>query len=148
MIESISQNNLDDILPLIWEYQTFYQASNISDEKNRTFFAQFGENSAQGCQFIYREEGRPVGFATVYFSYSSVIAEKVAVLNDLYTHPDFREQGIGRKLIEHCRQFAETKGAVRLQWLTAAQNETAQHLYDSMETKKSAWYFYAYDLDA
>lgn len=145
MIEMVSKNNLAELLPLIQEYQNFYNVKNISDDKNRQFFAQFGEESPLGCQFIFREEGNVIGFATLYFSFSTVIAEKVAVLNDLYTREAFREQGVGRKLIEHCRQFAEAKGASRLQWLTAAQNEQAQHLYDSLETRKSAWYFYSYD---
>lgn len=145
MIEVVSEKNLAELLPLLREYQTFYETKDISDEKNRQFFSQFGENSPLGCQFIFRKEGEVVAFSTVYFSFSTIIAEKVAVLNDLYTCEAFREQGVGRKLIEHCNQFAKDKGAIRLQWLTSAQNVSAQHLYDSLETRKSPWYFYSYD---
>lgn len=145
MIEAVSENNLTELLPLIREYQEFYNAKDISDKENRLFFAQFNEENPRGCQFILREENNVIGFATVYFSFSTVLAKKVAVLNDLYVREAFREQGAGRKLIEHCRHFAEEKGAIRLQWLTSAQNESAQHLYDSLETRKSAWYFYSYD---
>lgn len=144
MIEAVSKTNLADVIPLIRAYQEFYQVSEISDERNAEFFAQFGESSPYGCQFIYRDAGNVVGFATVYFSFTSTIAAKVAVLNDLYTLPDCRGKGVGRKLIEHCRGYAAKNGAVRLQWVTAPNNEQAQKLYDSLDTGKSTWHVYTY----
>lgn len=145
MIEVVEKNNLAELLPLIRAYQEFYNVAEISDEKNTEFFAQFGESSTTGCQFIYRENGDVVGFATVYFSFTSTITAKVAVLNDLYTLPNYRGKGIGRQLIEHCRGYAANNGAVRLQWVTAPDNEQAQKLYDSMNTSKSTWHFYTYN---
>lgn len=71
-------------------------------------------------------------------------SKKVAVLSDLYTLPENRGKGIGKQLIEYCRNFAYQNGAVRLQWVTAADNLKAQALYDSLNTSKSAWCFYTY----
>ena len=144
MIEAVSKNNIDEVLPLIRAYQEFYKVAEISDEKNAVFFMQFGKANPAGCQFIYRENARVVGFATVYFSFASTIAEKVAILNDLYTLPDYRGKGIGRKLLERCRHYAAENGACRLQWVTAPENEQAQKLYDSLKTNKSLWQFYTY----
>lgn len=142
MIESISTANIDDVLPLIRAYQEFYDVADISDEKNKQFFSQFGESSRLGCQFAFRDGIRFTGFATVYFSFSSTITEKVAVLNDVYVTPSARRRGIATILLDHCQQFASMKGAVRLQWLTARDNEAAQSLYDSLNTSKSDWCFY------
>lgn len=143
MIEVVSNRNLHEILPLIRAYQMFYQVTDICDQHNLDFFSQFGEHSDQGCQFLYRESGRVVGFATVYFTYASTLAARVAVMNDLYTSPDFRGRGIGKQLIRHCRHYAAEKGAVRLQWVTAPDNIQAQALYDAMDTRKSSWFFYS-----
>ncbi|MFD0949942.1 GNAT family N-acetyltransferase [Paraperlucidibaca wandonensis] len=145
MIEAVSKINLAEVLPLIRAYQEFYKVSDISDDRNSDFFVQFGESSLAGCQFIYRDEGAVVGFATVYFSFTSTIASKIAVLNDLYTVPNYRGKGIGRQLIEHCRGYAGKSGAARLQWVTAPDNKQAQKLYDSMSTGKSTWHFYTYN---
>lgn len=145
MIEVVSENNLVEVLPLIRAYQEFYKTPDISDERNYEFFSQFGESSSAGCQFIYREAGNVLGFATVYFSFTTSITAKVAVLNDLYTLSNSRGKGIGRQLIEHCRDYASEKGAARLQWVTAPDNEQAQKLYDSLNTGKSAWHFYTYN---
>ncbi len=144
MIEAISKETIDEILPLIRKYQEFYKVEDISDDKNRQFFSQFSNSNPAGCQFIYRQEQNVVGFATVYFSYTSTIAEKVAVLNDVYVLPSYQGKGIGKKLIEHCRNFAAANGSVRLQWVTAPDNTQAQKLYDSMDTSKSTWHFYTY----
>jgi len=147
MIEAVSKNNLAEVLPLIREYQEFYKVSEISDDRNSEFFAQFSESSPVGCQFIYREAGNVVGFVTVYFSFTSTITAKVAILNDLYTLPNYRGKGIGRQLIEHCRRYAAASGAARLQWVTAPDNEQAQKLYDSLSIGKSTWHFYTYNTE-
>ena len=145
MIEAVSNSNLEEVLPLIRKYQEFYNIADISDERNRAFFSQFGEDGSDGCLFIHRnEEGEAVAFATVYFSFVSSIPARVGVMNDLYTLPDCRGQGIGKGLINHCLAFALNKGAARLQWLTAEDNEAAQRVYDSLETKKSTWKVYTY----
>ncbi len=123
----------------------FYKISDISDSRNKEFFSQFGEANSAGCQFLFRESGAVIGFATVYFTFTSSITSKVAILNDLYTSPDHRGKGIARQLIEHCRGFAAENGSARLQWVTTPDNEPAQKLYDSMQTGKSTWHFYTYN---
>lgn len=144
MIEAVSKNNIQEVLPLIRAYQEFYNVADICDEKNLNFFSQFGVSNPDGCQFVYRESGKVVGFATVYFTFASTIPAKVAVLNDLYTLSDCRGKGVGRQLIEHCHDYAIDHGAARLQWVTATDNEQAQKLYDSMDTGKRTWCFYTY----
>ena len=146
MIETVSKNNLDEVLPLIRAYQEFYHVADISDERNLTFFSQFGQASHQGCQFLYREEHEVVGFATVYFSFSSTMTAKVAILNVLFVLSQYRGKGIGRQLIEHCRSYASSHGASRLQWLTAPDNDAAKKLYESLNTAKSNWQLYTYEI--
>ncbi|WP_045860579.1 GNAT family N-acetyltransferase [Teredinibacter purpureus] len=142
-LESVSARNLADVLPLIRAYQEFYN-TNVSDQNNEEFFSQFGESNSAGCQFLCRMSGQVVGFATVYFSFTSTIIRKVAVLNDLFVVPEHRGKGVGRALIEHCRAYAKENGAVRMQWLTAPDNISAQILYDSLNTNKVEWYCYTY----
>lgn len=145
MIEAVSDKNLEEVIPLVRQYQEFYKISDISDDRNRVFFSQFSESGNDGCLFLYRNsEGIAVAFATVYFSFVSSIPARAGVMNDLYTVPGHRGKGIGKRLINHCLQFALRKGAARLQWLTAEDNEQAQRLYDSLDTKKSTWKIYTY----
>ena len=144
MIEFVSKDNLEEILPLIRQYQEFYKVADISDVRNREFFSQFGESNPFGCQFLFREESKVLGFATIYFTHNSTLPAKVGVLNDLFCVPGSRGKGVGRQLVEHCHTYAMNNDAARLQWVTAPDNEPANRLYQSMNTQKSSWYFYTY----
>jgi len=144
LIEDINNTNIDEVLPLIRKYQEFYSIQNIDDTKNKIFFTQFGLNTQKGCLFGYRKDNKIVAFATVYFTYASSIISKVAVMNDLYTLEEYRGNGIAKKLILHCEQYAKSKGAMRLQWVTAKDNEIAQKVYNSLGAKQSSWEFFTY----
>lgn len=144
MIEAVSEKNFSEVLPLIRQYQEFYNVPSISDSMNSEFFSQFGESNSLGCLFIYRKDEQAIAFATVYFSFASSIASKIAIMNDLYTVPQMRGLGIGKLLIEHCHTFAKSHGAARLQWTTAIDNTQAQKLYDSFPASKSSWLIYTY----
>ena len=144
MIESIGDENLNEILPLIRRYLEFYEVTDIDDEKNRKFFSRFGSLSDEGCLFGYRKKGEMVAFATVYFSYASSIISKVAIMSDLYTTEEYRNQGIATELIKHCEKYAKENGAVRLQWVTAAGNKTARSIYKALGAKQSSWEFFTY----
>jgi len=144
MIEPIDVKNINEVLPLIRQYQEFYKIENIDENKNKEFFSQFGYSSSKGCLFGYRLDGKLVAFATVYFSYASSITSKVGIMNDLFTLEECRQQGIAKKLISHCEKYAKENGAAQLQWVTAASNETAQYVYKSLGAKQSSWEFFTY----
>ena len=144
MLEDVDVQNLEEVLPLIQKYQEFYKVKNIDTDKNREFFSQFHKESEKGMIFAYRVDNKLVAFATVYFTFASSIISKVAVMNDLFTLEPYRKRGIAKKLIEHCKSYAELKGASRLQWVTALDNQTAQSVYKSLGAKKSQWEFFTY----
>jgi len=144
MIENVSIDNLDEVLPLIMEYQEFYGVENIDSKKNRNFFSQFtNENNDSGSLYLYRKNGEVVGFITIYKGFSSTQAESVAIMNDLYITANHRGNGFAKKLISHALEIVKSKGYSRLQWLTAQNNKTAQYLYDELGANKSSWFFYA-----
>lgn len=141
MIEEITNENIDEVLPLIRMYQEFYGAPYISDEQNREFFSQF-INSDEGVLHMYRRDGSAIGFSTIYKCFSSTRAETVAVLSDLYVVPSYRGKGYGKRLVEHAVEVARSRGYSRLQWLTAQDNDKAQKLYKTMGAIKGSWFFY------
>lgn len=50
-------------------------------------------------------------------------------LQDLFVGAGLRGAGIGRQLIEHVYQAAQTAGAARVHWLTHESNSDAMQLY-------------------
>ena len=66
-------------------------------------------------------------------------------MNDLFTVPQARGQGVGRALISHCLAYAKARGFSRISWQTAQSNAHAQKLYDRLPTTRKAWFTYTLD---
>jgi ribosomal protein S18 acetylase RimI-like enzyme len=147
-IETVTAATFEQVLPLIADYQRFYEAT-PDEGRNRAHFAQLLEDHGKGIQFIaLDDEGRALGFATLYFPLGSVSARVNCLMNDLYTIPEARGQGIGQALILHCLAYAQDHGFDSIYWQTAQSNARAQRLYDSLPTTRSAWYTYTLPVEA
>lgn len=143
MIEAVTYQTLKKLLPLVGAYQKDYRKFDIIDNtRNRNFYAKFSAESEWGCVFMYLKLGRPVGFATVHFSHESSTLSKVGVMNDLYTSPKYRGEGIGKELITRCREHSINCGATHLQWKTNPMNFTSQMVYDNISLTKTHWISY------
>jgi GNAT superfamily N-acetyltransferase len=135
------------LLPLIAAYQSFYEVDEIDNERNRFFFRRFIAPSQDGELLAARDEsGLILGYACLYWHFSSLAAVETVLMNDLFVAPEARGRGIGRALIEGSRDVARRRGAAWLEWATAPDNHTAQRLYDSLPTEKSTWLEYELDV--
>jgi GNAT superfamily N-acetyltransferase len=105
------------------------------------------DNPSEGVQLIARDiDGTPLGFATIYWTWQTLHAGRVGVLNDLFVVPASRGTGMGRALIERGRQLCREHGAEKLVWETAPDNAVAQRLYDGIGAQKSTWLTYELDV--
>ncbi len=103
------------------------------------------EHPDEGVQLIARDDaGEPAGFATVYWTWSTLVGDRIGVLHDLFVRPEYRRHGVGRALIEACLEQARERGVARLGWDTAPDNAAAQRLYDSLpDVRRSEWVAYS-----
>jgi ribosomal protein S18 acetylase RimI-like enzyme len=146
-IEPVTATTFDLVLPLIADYQRFYRAT-PDEARNRAHFGQLLTDHTRGILFVaLADDGRALGFATIYLPLSSVSARVRCLMNDLYTVPDARGQGIGRALIHHCAAYARDHGYSSIFWQTEQSNTTAQRLYDNLTTDRTAWYTYTLPVD-
>ena len=141
-IEPITAARIDALLPLIAAYQRFYEAKEIDDERNRAFFSRFIAPSEDGMLLGAWRVGELLGYACLYWSFTSTVPAETVLMNDLYVDPETRGQGVGRALIEASAAVGRERGAKRLEWMTAPDNETAQRLYDSTGAERSEWVEY------
>ena len=145
-IETVSTADVPDLLPMLRAYCDFYRVD-PTDERLRALVAALIDNPSEGLQLLARDtDGTPLGFATIYWTWQTLYAARVGVLNDLFVTPAARGSGIGRALIDRCRELCRERGAEKLVWETAPDNTTAQRLYDGIGAEKSAWL--SYELDA
>jgi GNAT superfamily N-acetyltransferase len=146
-IEPIAAEQMDELLPLIAAYQRFYEVEKIDDARNRAFFARFLAPSEDGMLLgAWSNESQLLGYACLYWTFTSLVPAEIVLMNDLYVVPEARGQGVGRALIEASAAVARERGAHHLQWVTAPDNETAQRLYNSTGASREGSIEYELDL--
>jgi GNAT superfamily N-acetyltransferase len=146
-VRPIRLEELEDALPLIASYQTFYGA-HPDAERNREFFSRFVHPSEEGLLLGAWVDGGLAGFATLYWFFSSTKATDAVLMNDLFVRGDVRGGGVGRALIQSALEEARKRGAAHLEWFTAPDNAVAQRLYDSLPgAGRSTWLAYEIEAD-
>jgi GNAT superfamily N-acetyltransferase len=139
-VEPITSEQFETLLPMIADYQRFYEVEEIDEERNRAFFARFIDPSDHGILIAAWEGDRLLGYACLYWHMSSLAAAETVLMNDLYVGADAR--GVGRALIDAAAEIARSRNAHSLEWSTAPDNHTAQRLYDSTGAGRSEWVEY------
>src|SRR4051812_8658936 len=105
-IEPIDEGRYETLLPMIAAYQRFYEAEEIDEERNRAFFRRFLAPSDEGELVGAWNGPELVGYACLYWHYSSIRAVEAVLMNDLYVAEGARGRGVGRALIEASAQIA------------------------------------------
>jgi GNAT superfamily N-acetyltransferase len=138
VIEPVTEADLPELLPLMRGYCDFYEV-NPSDDELLAFSRELlASPELDGVQLLARDdEGRAIGFATILWTWSTLSASRIAVMNDLFVSPDGRGSGAADALIEACAERARAHGATSLEWQTARDNERARKVYDRIGGRMS-----------
>jgi GNAT superfamily N-acetyltransferase len=141
-ISPVAGEEFEALLPLIAAYQRFYEVDELGENRNRAFFRRFLAPSEDGLLLGAHDDGELVGYACLYWHFSSLAAAESVLMNDLFVSEAARGRGVGRALIEASAAVARERGAIHLEWATAPDNLTAQRLYDSTGAERSEWVEY------
>ena len=143
----VGEADLADLLPLMEAYCAFYDAEPGRAALERLARALIADPEREGVQLIVRDgDGRAVGFATIYWTWSTERARRLAVMNDLFVAPEARGSGAADALMQACVDRARAAGAVALEWVTAHDNHRAQKVYDRFGGQREEWLTYSFDL--
>ncbi|KAM3822633.1 thialysine N-epsilon-acetyltransferase-like [Vipera latastei] len=101
------------------------------------------------CQ---RKEGHSViGYCLYFFTYSTWKGRNVYV-EDLYVMPEFREKGVGRKLLSEIAKIALEKGCTQMRLGVLDWNRTAVEFYSRRGavdlTATEGWHFFRFEAEA
>jgi ribosomal protein S18 acetylase RimI-like enzyme len=128
-------------MPLFEAYCRFYEQE-LDDMKALTVWSWLRDpaNPLDGALAV-DDEGTPIGLAHFRPVPDTLTATVGYFLDDLYVAESQRQGGIGRGLIEHVHARSAARGSGRVSWITAADNEPAQKLYDSLG-RRTSWVTY------
>jgi GNAT superfamily N-acetyltransferase len=139
----VTTADLLDLLPLVRGYCDFYDVAPTDDALLTVSRALVADPDREGIQLIARANGgEAVGFATVYWSWDTLIAARVGIMHDLFVIPPARGTGIADLLIEGCVEECRRHGAAKLGWQTAPDNRRAQRVYERVGATRDEWVDY------
>jgi GNAT superfamily N-acetyltransferase len=145
--ERVTERNLPDLLPLLQGYCRFNGVDRGDGELLAVCRALIADPACEGVQFLARDGGgRPVGFASLFWTWATWATGRIGILGDLYVVERARRQGIGEALIQACFDDCRALGARGLTWSTAADNTGARALYERVgATSREGWVEYWVD---
>ena len=127
-------------------YGVFYETSFDEHILSGVLSWLMDEGHPEKC-FVAESDGVVVGFAHLQRQVDTFTAGPGWFLDDLFVDPAHRGHGIARALINHLKDYALAHGGGTLRWITAADNHTAQGLYDQIATK-TTWVMYETETDS
>lgn len=120
----------------LWDgYHEFYGRvgpTALPDEVTRVAWGRFLDDAEPVHALVAERDGRLVGLVHYLYHRSTSQIAMNCYLQDLFTAPDARGSGVGRRLIEAVYARAREAAAARVYWLTHHTNTTARRLYDQV----------------
>jgi GNAT superfamily N-acetyltransferase len=143
----VTTADLPELLPLVRAYCGFYEVAPTDDALLAISRALIADPEREGIQLIARSDsGEAVGFATVYWTWDTLIAARAGIMHDLFVVPPARGTGVADLIIGACLDECRRHGAAKLAWQTAPDNTRAQRVYERVGATRDEWVDYWLDV--
>jgi GNAT superfamily N-acetyltransferase len=125
-IREILPNEYGRLHELILEFASFISSADMVSNSAK----QLAEDKDLFHCLVVEKDGEIIGFAIYYFIYSSW-SGKSLYLEDLYIQPHFRNQGIGKAILDALFEIAKATSCKKMKWQVSGWNEKAKEFYSS-----------------
>jgi ribosomal protein S18 acetylase RimI-like enzyme len=143
VIRPASNQDVPELYNLMRQYIVdFYRQPEPNENDLKGLINHLLDHPSSGLQFVAEENGELVGFATLYFTFSTLSVKRQAILNDLFVAPNVRGKKVGEKLFQTSLDYIRENDFSSMTWETAKDNVVAQSLYNKMGGKLAQWLFY------
>jgi GNAT superfamily N-acetyltransferase len=148
-ITVVGPADLPELLPMVRAYCDFYQVTPSDQALLELSRALLADPEREGLQLLARDDaGRVAGFATLYWTWQTLVAARVGVMNDLFVTPEARGSGAADALIAACLERCREHGATQLVWQTASDNRRARAVYERIgATREDRWLDYTLPIE-
>lgn len=145
-IRHAKEKDIPQLTSLIYGYLEFYRKPIPSRDKIEGMILHLLTNPEVGFHLVAEVEGQLIGFATINIIWNTPRMSNIALLNDLFVDPANRKKGTGKALMSKTLQLVKEGNYPLMRLLTAADNHTAQALYDQTGGKAPGWKVYDYSI--
>lgn len=148
-IRAIQESDLAQWRPLWDGYNKFYGRSGTTalpeNITQSTWGRFFNPNEPVFAWVAEDANGKLVGLVHYLFHRSTTRLNDVCYLQDLFTAPEHRGQGVARQLILAVYKAAQHADSTRVYWTTQTSNEAGRALYDKV-AKHLGFIVYSHEL--
>lgn len=88
-------------------------------------------NKKSGQLFVLQHNNKTVAMVNLLFTVSTALGGKVAILEDMVVHPEYRSNGFGGRLINYAIDWAKNQKLKRITLLTDHDNDGAHRFYQN-----------------
>jgi GNAT superfamily N-acetyltransferase len=134
-IRPIRRADYDEWRPLWDGYNAFYGRSGataLPEPITRSTWERFFDAAEPVHALVAEREGRLTGLVHYIYHRSTTRLRDICYLQDLFTAPELRGLGIGRRLIQGVYEAARAAGCSRVYWQTQTTNLAGRALYDKV----------------
>jgi len=144
IIAPLTEERFDDIRRLIdalADYEHLDRPGAAATERLRA--DAFGVRPRFEAALAIDDDGRAVGYAIWFETYSSFVARPTMYLEDLFVLEEARRSGAGRMLFEHVRSLGAQRGCGRMDWQVLDWNTIARDFYNRRDAQwMQEWLLY------
>ncbi len=95
------------------------------------------DNAETGDIIVAHDAGQIIGMVNLLYTVSTALGARVAILEDMVISPNYRDKGVGSKLLKYALEFAKSQGCQRVTLLTDDDNIGAHRFYERHAFKRS-----------
>ena len=85
------------------------------------------------------EDGKEIGFALFFLSFSTYLGNVNLHLEDLFIDPEYRGKGYGKALLKKLAKIVVDRGYGRFEWTCLSWNKPSIDFYLSLGAKQKDW---------
>ena len=94
-------------------------------------------NPEIGEILVLKGDSKILGMVSLLYSISTALGGKVAILEDMIIHKEYRQKRLGKQLLGEAIRFSKERNCLRLTLLTDFNNDVAIQFYQQFGFKKS-----------
>ena len=128
IIRNADERDLPSIFALMKEFSIFQKTP---EKVTLTLEQLIAEKDIFQCLVAETGDNEIIGFASFFFTYHSW-SGKGLYLDDLYVKEGFRNQSIGKKLLDAVIDLAKNERCKKVRWLVSGWNTNAIEFYKKM----------------
>jgi len=127
-IRSAVESDFPEIIKLFKEFAEFEK---LPSKMTNSVAQMLKEKEHFNCFIAENENKIILGYSTYFFSYHTWIGKSL-YMDDLYVKENYRNQGIGKKLLKSIIEFAKKEECNKIRWQVSNWNKNGQEFYKKM----------------